>query len=96
MKDLLDALYSIYDFVVIDSAPLLGMTDSLYLSSFVDGVVLVIRAGKTPQDALMETKRMLGKIDAKILGVVINAVKEKDLRYGYYSYYYSSYYRDRK
>ncbi len=96
MKDLLDALYSIYDFVIIDSAPLLGMTDSLYLSSFVDGVVLVIRAGKTPQDALLETKRMLGKIDAKILGVVINAVKEKDLRYGYYSYYYSSYYRGRK
>ena len=94
MKDLLDALYSIYDFIIIDSPPVLGMTDSLHLSSFTDGVVIVVRSGQTPRDALTETKRMLNRINAKILGVVINGIKDKDLRYGSYSYYYSSYYKE--
>ncbi len=91
MRDLLDALYTLYDFVLIDSAPVLGMTDSLYLSSFTEGVIIVIKAGKTSRDALKETKRLLNKIGAKILGVVLNDLKEQDMKYGYY-YYYSSYY----
>jgi|Deesub1362B_J571_1020462.scaffolds.fasta_scaffold00010_131 capsular exopolysaccharide synthesis family protein len=91
MRDLLDALYTLYDFVLIDSAPVLGMTDSLYLSNFTEGVIIVIKAGKTSRDALKETKRLLNKINAKILGVVLNDLKEQDMKYGYY-YYYSSYY----
>lgn len=91
MRDLLDALYTLYDFVLIDSAPVLGMTDSLYLSNFTEGVIVVIKAGKTSRDALKETKRLLNKINAKILGVVLNDLNERDMKYGYY-YYYSSYY----
>ncbi len=94
MKDLIDALYTMYDFVILDSAPVLGMTDSLYLSTFTEGVIVVIRAGETSREALKETKRLLQKINAKILGVVLNGLKESDMKYGYYSYYYS-YYSDR-
>jgi capsular exopolysaccharide synthesis family protein len=94
MKDILDALYALYEFVIIDSPPMLGMNESIYLSSFAEGVILVVKAGHTPIDAVMETKKILRNVNAKILGVVLNGIKENDLkRYGYYSYYHSSYYK---
>jgi succinoglycan biosynthesis transport protein ExoP len=93
MRDLLDFLSNLYDFIIIDSPPMLGMTDSIHLSRYVDGVILLARAGSTPQEALIESKKILMHINAKILGVVLNGIKEKDFRYGYYSYYYSSYYK---
>ena len=94
MKDLLEALYTIYDFVIIDSAPIMGMPDSLYLSSIVDGSVMVIKAGQTTRQILSETKKIYRNINAKILGVVLNGIKESDLRYNYYSTYYSSYFKE--
>ena len=94
MKELLEALYAMYDFVIIDSAPIMGMPDSVYLSSIVDGSVIVIRAGKTTRNILAETKKIFRSIDAKILGVVLNGIKESDLKYNYYSNYYSSYFKE--
>ena len=93
MFRLIDDLRILYDFIIIDSPPLLGITDSIYLSKLTDGVVLVIKAGETPRDALMEAKKILQKVNAKILGVVLNGIKKNDTRYGYYSYYYSSHYK---
>ncbi len=94
MKDLLEALYTMYDFVIIDSPPLMGMSDSIYLSRIVDGSVIVIKAGETTKQVLSETKKIYRNINAKILGVVLNGIKESDLKYNYYSNYYSSYFRD--
>ena len=94
MKELLEALSGTYDFVIIDSAPVMGMPDSVYLSSIVDGSVLVIRAGQTTRNVLSETKKIFRSIDARILGVVLNGIKESDLRYNYYSNYYSSYFKE--
>lgn len=94
MKDLLDVLNTLYDFVIIDSAPVLGMTDSVYLGSFVEGVILVARAGQTPKGALKEVKKIFELVNANVLGVVLNGIKENDLKYGYYSYYYSYYNKD--
>ncbi len=97
MKDLLDAMGLIYDFILIDSAPLLGLTDSIYLGNSVDGVILVVKAGQTPKNTIKEAKRVLQQVNANILGVAINGIKENDLKYGYYSYYYSSsYYKESK
>ncbi len=53
MKDLLDALQSMYSFVIIDAPPVMGMPDSLLLSSLVDGTVLVVKAGQTQKTALV-------------------------------------------
>ena len=66
---------------------------ALYLGSLVDGTVLVVKSGETPRKALLEVKEIFRNINAKVLGVVLNGVKEKDLRYGHYNYY-SSYYRN--
>ncbi len=94
MKDLLEALYTMYDFVIIDSPPLMGMSDSIYLSRIVDGSVIVIKAGETTKQVLSETKKIYRNINAKILGVVLNGIKENDLKYNYYSNYYSSYFKE--
>jgi Mrp family chromosome partitioning ATPase len=57
-----------------------------------DGVIVVVRAGDTPRELVTQAKKLLYGVNAKILGVVLNGIKESDLRYGSYSYYYSYYY----
>jgi capsular exopolysaccharide synthesis family protein len=92
MKDLLDALQTLYSFVIIDAPPVMGMPDSILLSSLVDGTVLVVKAGETHKTALAETKRVFNNVNAKLLGVVLNGVKKNDIKYDYYSHYFSSYF----
>lgn len=92
MQDLIYALQSFYEFIIVDSPPVMGLPDAIYLSKIVDGTVLVVKAGETPLKALQETKKVFRDINAKILGVVLNGVKKNDLKYGSYSYYHSSYY----
>lgn len=92
MKDLLDALQATYKFVIIDAPPVMGMPDSILLSNLVDGTVLVVKAGETQKSALAETKKIFNSVNAKLLGVVLNGVKKNDVKYGYYSRYYSSYF----
>jgi polysaccharide biosynthesis transport protein len=94
MKDLLDALQSMYSFVIIDAPPVMGMPDSILLSSLVDGTVLVVKAGETQKNILSETKKVLNNVNAKLLGVVLNGVKKADMKYDHYSHYYSSYFND--
>ena len=95
MRELIDELNKRFNFTIIDSPPVLGMTDSVYLSRFADGVIIVVKAGSTPKNALLETKKILGNVNAKILGIVLNGIRENDMNYGYYSYYYSTYYKDK-
>jgi succinoglycan biosynthesis transport protein ExoP len=92
MQDLLDALQATFEFVLVDSPPVMGLPDAIYLSKIVDGTVLVAKAGATTKNELTEIKRVFRTIDAKILGVILNGVKKGDLKYGTYNYYYSSYY----
>ena len=93
MKDLLTALYTMYNFVIIDAAPILGMSDSVFLSTVADGTILVVKAGETPRSVIEESKRILNSVHASLLGVVLNGVKMDNLKYGYYSSYASSYFK---
>ncbi len=93
MKELLERLGKSYNFVIIDSAPVLGMADSVCLGSFVDGVIAVAQSGRTTRDSLKEAKKVLEYVNAKVLGLVINGVRGNGMKYGYYSYY-SPYSRD--
>lgn len=92
MKELIDQLSPLYSFILIDTPPVLGLSDSLVLSTIADGLILVVRAGSTPKDSVNQAKRLLKGVNAHILGVVLNYVRESDLRYGSYGYYYSYYY----
>jgi capsular exopolysaccharide synthesis family protein len=89
MKELLVKLQGLYDYVLIDSPPLVTVTDPIILSTLVDGVILVCKSGKTKTDVLRRAYHDLATINAKILGVVLNDFNMR--RDGYQDYYY--YYR---
>jgi len=61
-----------FDYIILDTCPLLPVADAQILASYVQATVLVIDASKTPREALLHAKRILSRIDAMMLGVVIN------------------------
>lgn len=77
-----------FDFVVLDSAPLLPVFDSHVLSTRCDGVILVTRAGVTSRHAAMQSVELVERVNGKITGVVLNDVDLED----YAQYYYHSHY----
>lgn len=91
-KALLADLNEKFDFLVIDSPPLLSVTDALVISKQVAGTILVVRSGKTTQEAAYKVMKALNEIESKILGVIINAadLKMNGYYYNAYSYYDSS------
>lgn len=93
IKELIDVLSAAYDYIIIDSAPVLGMSDSLILSTISEGVILVVKANTTPVDALIQSNKALMNINANTIGVIINGVDTK-LGYAYSSYYGSPYLND--
>jgi capsular exopolysaccharide synthesis family protein len=90
MRELIDALSAAYDYIIIDSAPVLGMSDSLILSTISEGVILVVKANNTPVDALIQANKALMNINANTVGVILNGVDIKS-GYAYSSYYCSPY-----
>ena len=94
-KELIKILENEYDVVIFDSAPINngGLTDSLIMSTLVNGVVVVSKYKKTSMSLLMNTKKSLVTVNANILGVVLNQTEQHRKRYGnYYGNYYGSYY----
>jgi protein-tyrosine kinase len=86
MKVLLDRVMPVFDWVILDSAPLLPVADSSVLADLVDGALLVIRAGQTPvETAQRACQELQGR---NIVGVVLNAVGPQ---HAYGAYYSSSY-----
>lgn len=97
MKDLLDKLREQYDHIVIDTPPSLSVTDSVVLSPRADAVVLVIRSGQTTKTALRRSRDILMQVNAKVVGVLLNAVDLSSPDYYYYYEYkgkYAQYYRE--
>lgn len=84
MRKLIEEAGKEFRFIVIDSPPLLGLADATALASYVDGVILTTRAGKTPGPMLDRAVTHLKRAGANILGVVLNRVDQRDLSaYGY-------------
>lgn len=76
-KNLLDQLRNEYDYIIIDSPPLDTVSDAQNLSINVDRTIIVVRSESTEKNDLMELKRGFDKIGAKIIGVIVNRVKDK-------------------
>jgi capsular exopolysaccharide synthesis family protein len=76
-----------YDYVLLDSPPVLPVPDCRLLAEWIDGFLLVVAADKTPRKLLEETLISLGP--AKVLGLIFNGEKYRQSRYGkyYYAYY---------
>src|SRR5580658_9919756 len=97
MRDVLEELRGQYDFIVVDTPPTLSVTDAVVLSPRADAIVLVIRSGQTTKQALRRSRDLLTQVNAKVSGVLLNAVDLSSPDYYYYYEYqgkYSQYYRD--
>jgi capsular exopolysaccharide synthesis family protein len=90
--ELLRRLRGEFEYVIVDSPPLLSVADSRILSTLSDAVVLVVRAYETPYDVVRRARALLYAAGARILGVALNDVDFRREGYGYgYKGYYGRY-----
>ena len=87
-QHLLALLKQHFDIIILDGAPIVGLSDSLILSSMVDKVLLVASINHTPKTEINNTKKDLENVGANIAGIVANNVSAKKGHYGSYYYYY--------
>jgi len=92
-KDIVGELRANFDFVILDTAPVLPVSDAFVISGHCDGVLLVVMAGRTPMEVIARAGSLLHEGGANVLGAVINNADEV-LPY-YYDYHYYGY-RDEK
>lgn len=90
MRSLLDHAASVADYILIDSPPVLAVTDSAVLAPMVDGILIVCEAGASTREAAQAAMGVLAPSETRILGVVLNNAGPQE-RHGYYYYY--DYYR---
>ena len=94
MQELIERAREQYDLVIIDSPPILSVTDPAILATFSDGVVVTIRASSTPRPAIKKGIQQLSEVGGKVLGCVLNDVnfEKESYYYSNYRYYYHYYY----
>jgi len=92
MQKMLQGLREEYDYVIVDAPPVLAVSDAIAMAPMMDGVMVVASHGIATRDGAKHAMELLGKVETRVLGVVINNV-EMAGRYGYgYRYgYYSPY-----
>lgn len=90
MKNFLDEVRPCFDIILLDCPSVLAVTDAAELSPLMDGVLLVVRAEKTPRESAQRAIVLLENVESKIIGVVFNGVSA---RRSYYYYYYRYKYR---
>ncbi|MFT5768407.1 MAG: succinoglycan biosynthesis transport protein ExoP, partial [Lysobacterales bacterium] len=103
-EKMLEELREEYEYIIMDCAPALAVSDALVVSRLSDSLIYVVRADATPFQAAEEGIRRLRRANSPILGVVLNHVQTrgrgyygKYYRYGYryrYGYYNTNYYHD--
>lgn len=97
-KEIVKELASRYDRVIFDTPPIGPVTDPAIISALVDGVVLVLKCGKTRKEAMKAALRSLQDAQARVFGAILNDVDVASKRYSgvYYNYYrrYTGYYGD--
>lgn len=87
MKNLIDELKEIYDYILIDSPPVLAVTDAQIISTKVDGVIFVSRYGVTKKDKIALAKSQLSKVNANVIGTILHGITKENKIYDYYDYY---------
>ncbi len=89
MKIFLDEAKNNFDFIILDTPPVIAVTDAQVLSSMVGGVLLVIAAGQAEIAGTQKAKELLELVKANIVGVVLNKAQSSSSKnYAFYQYYY--------
>jgi capsular exopolysaccharide synthesis family protein len=95
MRETLEELRGAYDFIILDSPPVLPVTDAVVLAREADGVVLVVKGDDTPRELVRRARDLLMQANTHLLGAVVNNV---DVGWGglyFYNRYYGGYYAER-
>jgi capsular exopolysaccharide synthesis family protein len=87
-RKMIDDLSTRFDRIIIDSAPLVAVTDAAIISTIADGTVFVVRAFRTSKHLCAQGLRSLRDVDARIVGGVLNDVNLNRHEYSYYYHYY--------
>lgn len=90
MQDVVNMLEKDYDVILFDCPPVIGLSDPLIITKYVDTTVIVAAYKSTPTELLKKSVKALEAVNAKIAGIIFNKVPSKGG--GYYSRYYDSYY----
>ncbi|QWB95410.1 CpsD/CapB family tyrosine-protein kinase [Mycoplasmatota bacterium] len=93
MKELIDSLRERYDYVLLDTPPVMAVSDAIVVSRYTDGIIFIIAQGKAKKKLVKESIQTLKRYDVNILGIVFNQVKMGQAGYGYMNDY--SYYQDK-
>ena len=96
MREILDSLSQLYDYIIVDSPPVMVVSDAIVLSVIADGVILVAEGGKTPKQDARAAIFRLRQANARIFGFVLNKVRihKSDYPYYYHSESYGQYCND--
>lgn len=96
LGELMDLLAERHDYVIVDSPPLISVTDGVQLAGVCDGAILVVRCGETPRSLIRQSLNQLERTNCRLLGTVLNGVSRTGRSYygrSYYGgYYYNRYY----
>ncbi|MDT2672922.1 CpsD/CapB family tyrosine-protein kinase [Enterococcus dongliensis] len=84
MQKLVDRLTDLFDLVIFDMPPVVPVTDAQIMATYVDGTILVVRERVTEMRTILEAKKLLDTVRAKIIGVVYNGKKKGNEAYYYY------------
>jgi len=87
LKEVIGKVSFYYDIVIIDSAPVLAVSDTLFLSSEVEAVLLVVMAGVTPREVVHRSNDILQDSRANVAGVILNNANQVLPYYYDYNYY---------
>jgi len=85
-----------YDRIIIDSPPVMPVTDAQILGAVCDVTIIMLRAEKSTRKTSLQAMDGLTSVGARILGAVVNDVSKRNGRYGYYGHYKYSYYDEKR
>ena len=88
MDHIIDELKAEYDYLLLDSSPIMAAADATILAAKVDGEILVITMGETRTDTFRDALRQIQRAGTPIVTYIVNKVKTQRLGYGRYHYYY--------
>lgn len=84
MGNLLETLKESFDYIILDTPPVQAVTDSQILSTKADGTILVVRAERTKKESVQNAVNLLKKVNANIIGTVLNGIDVSRNKYYYY------------